>query len=164
MGAELSGLQVRTEDRQVLNVGWHLWFLHPSPSRAAGLLHCASCGQEWTERREQGPEHPEEAQDRGAGGHWDPSEEGPFPATHSEDTVVPPASLWEPPPPLGPWQPESPDPGCLSKDTTRHEARITQPSSTHISGRSEDWDGGGRAPWKGELMAGCPWLPLIMGI
>lgn len=131
---------------------------------AAGLLNCASCGQEWTERREQGPEHPEEAQDRGAGGHWDPSEEGPFPATHHEDTVAPPASLWEPPPPLGPWRPKSPDPGCLSKDTTRHEARTTQPSSTHISGRSEDWDGGGRAPWKGELMAGCPWLPLIMGI
>ena len=29
---ELSGLQVRTEVRQVLNMGWRLWFPHPSPS------------------------------------------------------------------------------------------------------------------------------------
>ena len=69
---------------------------------AVGLRHCAPRGRDGSERRQQGPEQPEEAQARGAGGAGTPARRAPS----RPRTVAPPASLWEPPAPLGPWQPQ----------------------------------------------------------
>lgn len=117
---ELSGLQVRTEVRQVLNMGWCLWFPHPSPSPgqwvSGTVLPVAGTGQRGDSKAQSSLRRLRPEGQAALG----PQREGPLPG-HARWRLLPPSGnhqlLWVH------GSPKSPDLGSQSFPRTRPDTR-----------------------------------------